>query len=81
MGEAAAAIVDALVTTGPRGAMIAEAAKAAGHENVFYFSSKAEAGAVLAESLDFGDVLLIKGSHGLALNTVVERLKLPEGDA
>ncbi len=81
VGEAAAGIVEALFTIGPRGPMIAEAAQRAGASYVRHFDSKPEAVEFLRQSLGLGDVLLVKASHGLALNTVVEELKPEEGVA
>ncbi|HLF76487.1 MAG TPA: UDP-N-acetylmuramoyl-tripeptide--D-alanyl-D-alanine ligase [Dehalococcoidia bacterium] len=74
VGAAAAGIVDALFTVGPRGPMIAEAAKQAGAPFVRHFDSKEEAVSVLKQSLETGDVLLVKASHGLALGAVVQEL-------
>jgi len=74
VGERAAAVVDALYTVGPRGEMIAAAARAAGAEHVVHFRSKEEAARALAAVLAPGDVLLVKASHGLALDTVVAEL-------
>jgi UDP-N-acetylmuramoyl-tripeptide--D-alanyl-D-alanine ligase len=80
VGEHAAAVCDALFTVGPRGALIAEAAKASGARFVRHFDSKAEAAAELIAILEPGDVLLVKASHGLALDTVVAEL-LADADA
>ena len=74
VGEAAAGVVEALFTVGPRGPMIAEAARRAGAPFVRHFDSKEEATSVLKDSLEMGDVLLVKASHGLALGTVVQEL-------
>jgi UDP-N-acetylmuramoyl-tripeptide--D-alanyl-D-alanine ligase len=74
VGEAAARTVDALFTVGPRGQMIAEAAQDAGAAWVQHFDSKAEATAELRRLLVPGDVLLVKASHGLALDAVVQEL-------
>jgi len=74
VGEAAAKVVDALFTVGPRGVQIAAAARAAGAAFVRHFDSKEEAAAELRRLLGPGDVLLVKASHGLALETVVEEL-------
>ncbi|HEY4685036.1 MAG TPA: hypothetical protein VII57_03215, partial [Dehalococcoidia bacterium] len=71
---AAAKVVDALFTVGPRGGQIAAAARAAGAAFVRHFDSKEEAAAELRRLLGPGDVLLVKASHGLALETVVEEL-------
>ena len=74
VGEAAAKVVDALFTVGPRGVQIAAAARAAGAPFVRHFDSKEAAAAELRRLLGPGDVLLVKASHGLALETVVEEL-------
>jgi UDP-N-acetylmuramoyl-tripeptide--D-alanyl-D-alanine ligase len=74
VGERAAEVADILFTVGPRGRMIAEAARAIGATTVEHFDDKAEAVRELKELLGPGDVLLVKASHGLALNTVVEDL-------
>jgi UDP-N-acetylmuramoyl-tripeptide--D-alanyl-D-alanine ligase len=74
VGERAATVTDVLFTTGPRGRMIADAARSAGATAVEHFDSKDDAVAALRALLKPGDVLLVKASHGLALNTVVEAL-------
>ena len=74
VGERAAAVADILFTVGPRGRMISEAARAAGAPVVEHFDDKADATRELQNILGPGDVLLVKASHGLALNTVVEEL-------
>jgi UDP-N-acetylmuramoyl-tripeptide--D-alanyl-D-alanine ligase len=78
VGEAAAAVTDALFTIGPRGAQIAGAAKAAGAAFVRHFDSKEDAARELKDVLGPGDVLLVKASHGLALGTVVDELVAEE---
>jgi UDP-N-acetylmuramoyl-tripeptide--D-alanyl-D-alanine ligase len=74
VGEKAAEVADLLFTIGPRGAQIAAAARAAGVANVQHLDSKETAVRELKQLLGPGDVLLVKASHGLALNTVVEDL-------
>lgn len=74
VGEAAAKVVDALFTVGPRGVQIAAAARAAGAPFVRHFDSKEEAARELRALLAPGDVLLVKASHGLHLEAVVEEL-------
>jgi UDP-N-acetylmuramoyl-tripeptide--D-alanyl-D-alanine ligase len=78
VGEAAAAVTDALFTIGPRGPQIAGAAKAAGAAFVRHFETKEDAAHELKELLGPGDVLLVKASHGLALGTVVDQLVAEE---
>ncbi len=74
VGERAAEVVDALYTVGERGEMIARAAREAGLSEVTHFGTKEEASRALAEALGPGDILLVKASHGLALDRVVEEL-------
>ena len=74
VGEHAARVVDALFTVGPRGVQIAAAARAAGARSVHHFDTKEEAVEVLRANLAPGDVLLVKASHGLALDAVVAEL-------
>jgi UDP-N-acetylmuramoyl-tripeptide--D-alanyl-D-alanine ligase len=76
VGEAAAGVVEELYTIGPRGPMIAEAARQAGLPRVRHFDSKDEAVSALKQTLQLGDVLLVKASHGLALGTVVQELRV-----
>ncbi len=63
-----------LFTVGPRAATIAEAARAAGAACVRHFESKEEAAKELKALLGPGDVILVKASHGVALETVVAEL-------
>jgi UDP-N-acetylmuramoyl-tripeptide--D-alanyl-D-alanine ligase len=74
VGERAAQFVDLLITVGPRGRMIADSARASGAREVQHFDSKDGAAEVLKSSLRTGDVVLVKASHGMALETVVAEL-------
>jgi UDP-N-acetylmuramoyl-tripeptide--D-alanyl-D-alanine ligase len=74
VGEKAAEVADALFTVGPRGAQIAGAAKAAGMRFARHFDTKEEAVQEIRNLLEPGDIILIKASHGLALDTVVKDL-------
>lgn len=74
VGEQAAQVLDGLFTIGPRGVQIAAAAKRAGAKEVVHFESKDEAAETLRARLVRGDILLVKASHGLALETVVAEL-------
>jgi UDP-N-acetylmuramoyl-tripeptide--D-alanyl-D-alanine ligase len=74
VGEVSAGVTDMLFTVGPRGALIAAAARAAGARFVHHFEAKEEATAELRGLLGPGDVLLVKASHGLYLGTVVQDL-------
>jgi UDP-N-acetylmuramoyl-tripeptide--D-alanyl-D-alanine ligase len=80
IGERAAEEVDLLLTIGELGARIGEVARAAGAESV-HLRTKEEAVAALSERLRPGDVVLIKASNALHLETVVRdlRIALTEG--
>ena len=75
VGRRAAEVVDALFTVGDLARGIAEAASDAGREAVAHLPSKDAALGALLGALQPGDVLLVKGSRALALETVVERLE------
>jgi UDP-N-acetylmuramoyl-tripeptide--D-alanyl-D-alanine ligase len=77
VGEYAAQVVDGLFTVGRLGALIAAAARASGNRFVRHFDTTDEAIAELRDLLQPGDVLLIKASHGMHLENVVEALMLP----
>jgi len=76
MGAKAAGVADALVAVGERGRWIAEGARAAGLRRVSMARDADEA--VLAVERDLapgvGDLLLVKGSRGIALDRLVAAL-------
>ncbi len=74
VGRRAAEVSDAIFVVGPRARGLAEAARAAGGPPVCYFESKEAAGRALKAELRHGDVVLVKASHGMALETVVAEL-------
>ncbi len=74
VGEAAARVCDLLFSVGPRGELIAAAARAVGGIDVTHFDTKEEAVSALRTVIGPGDILLVKASHGLALESVVEEL-------
>ena len=80
IGAHAAAVVDGLVAVGPRGAWIADAARAAGLGVVATADDADEAVAVTERALapGVGDLLLVKGSRGIELDRLVEALRAEE---
>jgi UDP-N-acetylmuramoyl-tripeptide--D-alanyl-D-alanine ligase len=76
LGERAAAVADLLVTVGEGGRSVAEAARAAGlaPSAVLHVDDAAGALEVLLPHLQPGDLILVKGSRGVALEAVVEAL-------
>jgi UDP-N-acetylmuramoyl-tripeptide--D-alanyl-D-alanine ligase len=82
IGRRAAGIVDALVTVGERGRWIADAARAAGLARVASAADAHEAAAVVERELApaVGDLVLVKGSRGIALDLLVDALAAsPQG--
>ena len=75
VGEEAAAFgVELLLTCGTLGAEIAQAAQAAGVKEVHACASHEEAGAFLRRSLQPGDTILFKGSHGMRMDKIIDFL-------
>ena len=74
LGRQASAAADLLVTVGQRAAWAAESARAAGMAAVQHCASKDDLTAALRAELRSGDVVLLKGSRGLALETVITDL-------
>jgi UDP-N-acetylmuramoyl-tripeptide--D-alanyl-D-alanine ligase len=76
IGLVAAEQLDALVTVGPRGRWIGEAASAAGLRRVSHAADADEAAEVVDRELapGHGDLLLIKGSRGIELDRLVDAL-------
>lgn len=68
---------DVLVTVGPRARHLAEAAVENGFNprSVHSFDEALEAAGWLLDFIQAGDLVLIKGSHGLALDRIVTFLK------
>jgi UDP-N-acetylmuramoyl-tripeptide--D-alanyl-D-alanine ligase len=76
IGARAAAVADAIVTVGPRGRWIGEAARAAGHTHVTDAEDAEDAAAALERDVapGPGDVVLLKGSRGIGLDRAVDLL-------
>ncbi len=79
VGVRAAQVADTLVTVGPRGHLIAAAARRAGlgSGKITEFENHAEAIAHLHQSLTKEDVVLVKGSHGVRMERIVAALEAP----
>ena len=80
-GRRAAEVVDVLYTVGELAERIADSARAAGLANVEHLPSSERAVEALRRTLRSGDVLLVKGSRALRLETVVEALMSARGAA
>ncbi len=68
---------DLLVTVGPLSKLMAEGAREAGmpEENVFMFVDSQEAAKNLRGLLNQGDLILVKGSRGIKMETIIEQLR------
>jgi UDP-N-acetylmuramoyl-tripeptide--D-alanyl-D-alanine ligase len=68
---------DLLVTVGPLSKHMAEGARKAGmpEDRVFTFENSLEAAQKLGGLLDRGDLILVKGSRGIRMETIVEQLR------
>jgi len=77
MGRLAAQSADALFTVGPRAKFIAEAAQSARmkRDRIFSFDTADEARKPIQDFLRKGDVVLVKGSHAMELNKIVEEIR------
>ncbi len=75
VGRYAAGIADVIYAVGEIGRWIGDAAIAAGHGNVHIVADKAEIAPAILPQLGTGDVVLLKASRALALETVLEELK------
>ncbi|MGQ9833619.1 MAG: UDP-N-acetylmuramoyl-tripeptide--D-alanyl-D-alanine ligase [Candidatus Villigracilaceae bacterium] len=78
VGLRAAQVVDRLVTLGERAHIIADAARKAGMKkaSVVELDTIEEVVAWLNRNLSVGDVVLIKGSHGLHMERIVAALEI-----
>jgi UDP-N-acetylmuramoyl-tripeptide--D-alanyl-D-alanine ligase len=80
VGVRAAEVCAELVTVGERGKLIAEAALQSGlpAQLVTWVSNISEAVNVLQTRLRAGDVVLVKGSHGLRMDRIISSLEVAE---
>jgi UDP-N-acetylmuramoyl-tripeptide--D-alanyl-D-alanine ligase len=76
VGRRARRVADVLLTVGPRGRLIAEEALHAGmpRQRVLTVDRAEEAIPLLEQTIEAGDVVLVKGSRGVALDQVVAAL-------
>ncbi|MGD0750086.1 MAG: UDP-N-acetylmuramoyl-tripeptide--D-alanyl-D-alanine ligase [Anaerolineales bacterium] len=79
VGVRAAEVADALVTIGTLGHQIATAARWAGMlaGKIMEFENTDEAISYLQKSLTEKDVVLVKGSHGIHMDRIVNALEVP----
>jgi len=77
VGTRAAEVAQVLVTLGPRGHMIANAARRAGmtNERILEFEDRTEVTDWLLKNLQKKDSVLVKGSHGLRMDRIVADLE------
>lgn len=77
IGMVAPNALDVLVTVGTRAALIAKKAvkKGMGQEYVFSFDTAEEAAKPVEKLLKKGDVILVKGSRSIGLETVIEEIR------
>jgi UDP-N-acetylmuramoyl-tripeptide--D-alanyl-D-alanine ligase len=80
VGVRAAEVVDELVTLGERGRMIAVSAARAGLSNqkITALADNQDAVAFLLDTLGPTDVVLVKGSRGMQMDTIVAALEAKE---
>ncbi len=76
VGRRAAEIADVIFAVGDLGRWIGDAAFQAGHGDVHIVMDKSEIAPALLAQLAPGDVVLVKGSRALALETVVAELEV-----
>jgi UDP-N-acetylmuramoyl-tripeptide--D-alanyl-D-alanine ligase len=75
VGRRAGETADVIHTIGALGAVIAEAALDGGHQSVHHHETKEEALEAVQRDLRSTDVVLVKGSRAMALESVVAALK------
>jgi UDP-N-acetylmuramoyl-tripeptide--D-alanyl-D-alanine ligase len=77
IGRQVADIADVLITVGPRAKFIADTARAEGlnKSHIFSFDTSAEAVQPLTHLMERGDLVLVKGSHDMRLDLVVDAVR------
>jgi len=81
LGEAVVGVLDVLITVGPRAKFIAAAAQKKGFKKIKSYEYAEDALRDIPEMVKKGDLILVKGSHAVGLDQVVEVLEVPEGFA
>jgi len=78
VGKRAADVVDKLITIGKRAEIIAEEAQLCGlsAKHIIRMTDRESAQTYLRENLSEGDVVLVKGSHGMRLDRMVSALEI-----
>ena len=78
IGKLAGEVFDVLITVGPRSKFIAESAhkKGMASKDIFSFELADDAKIKIREMMKKGDLILVKGSHAIQLEKVVEEIKL-----
>jgi UDP-N-acetylmuramoyl-tripeptide--D-alanyl-D-alanine ligase len=78
VGREARGAADVLVTVGPRGKFIADGAIHAGlaRERVMSFDTAEDAAKPVHDLIQKGDLVLVKGSHAMRLEEIVEAIKV-----
>lgn len=78
VGRLAARFVDVLVTVGPRAKFIADAAQKSGlnKRNIYSFDIAEDAIDTVQNLIKKGDLVLVKGSHAMELEKVVEGIRV-----
>jgi UDP-N-acetylmuramoyl-tripeptide--D-alanyl-D-alanine ligase len=79
VGRRAAETADVIHAIGEEAGLIAQAAREAGHRDVHHWPTKEAACDALAEDLRPDDVVLLKASRAIALETLLEALKERDG--
>ena len=78
VGARSAEVVDLLITVGSRARMIAEAARLSGlsPHSILEMDEVMEVTEYLKDKLLPGDVVLVKGSHGMRMDRIVIELEV-----
>ena len=79
VGRRAAETADVVHAVGAEAALIAQAARELGHHDVHHWPDKEAAGRALAADLRPDDVVLLKASRAIALETLLETLEERDG--